>query len=118
MNTTSKAATEKAKNYSDEQVEILQSFDVITYAQACEFAEMWGKSNRSVISKIHSLEIPYEKKPVPAKKQAKITKGELVERIESATGSDLWGLEKATVRSLVELCHFFGVSTEVETETE
>ena len=108
MNTTTKAATEKAKNYSDAQVETLQSFDVITYAQACELAEQWGKSPKSVISKINHLEIPYEKKPVPAKKIAKETKAELVAQIEEATGANLFGLEKATVKALVKLLEAVG----------
>ena len=103
MNTTTKAATEKAQNYSDEQVAILQSFDSITYAQAQELAEQFGKKHRSVISKIKHLGIDYIPKPKPEKRQAKETKAELVEKIETETGASLAGLEKATVRSLMNL---------------
>lgn len=103
MNQTKKAATEKAKNYSDEQVKHLQGMDTVSYQDAVDLAEEWGKSLRSIISKVISLDLTYIPKPKPEKKIAKETKAELVAQIESETGASLDGLEKATVKALVNL---------------
>jgi hypothetical protein len=84
MSNTSKARqAEKAKNYSAEQETILQAIAAqagsVSYSKCCELAEEWGKTSRSVISKVFSLGLPYQPKPKPQKRVTKdATKAELV----------------------------------------
>ena len=106
-NTTTKPVAEKAKNYSAEQEATLKGMpSPITYAQACELGARWGKSHQSVISKIKSMKLDYEKKPVETKKvSGGPTKAELVAIIENNLDADgkLAGLEKSTVQALANL---------------
>lgn len=107
MSNTDKAQTsDKAKNYSDNQVEQLFESEPVSYEDCVAFAKEWGKSPRSVIAKVKSLDLEYIPKPKPAKKvSGGPTKAELVEKIESELNcSDyLAGLEKATASALVNL---------------
>ena len=106
-NTTKKPDAEKARNYTAEQESHLKGMtSPITYAQACELADEWGKSKQSVISKILSMNLGYEKKPVETKKvSGGPTKAELVQIIENNLDCDgkLTGLEKSTAKALTNL---------------
>ena len=78
----------------------------ITYANAVDFGEVFGKSTRSVIAKIKSLDLPYTPKPVPAKRPKGVTKAEVVTAIEVSLGvaTDTFaGLDKATAQALSKL---------------
>jgi hypothetical protein len=107
MSDKDKAAAEKAKNYSAEQIAVIvaaSEIAVIDLDKAKEIGLEIGKSYRSVISKIGNLELPYQKKLPPAKKVAVATKSQLVDEISAeCDGVDLAGLEKATVGSLLNL---------------
>jgi hypothetical protein len=94
-------------NYTTAQEATLKaSTTPITYAMAVEFADEFGRSPQSVISKVLSLEIPYECKPKPAKRPKGKTKAELVAEIAGGLGVaavTLAGLEKATAGALANL---------------
>ena len=78
----------------------------ITYADAVDFHDEFGKSTRSVISKIKSLDLPYTPKPVPVKRPQGLTKAQVVDLIANATNTDvavLAGLDKATASALSNL---------------
>ena len=90
-------------SYTAKQEARLQEFDSVSYDQAQELAVELDKTPRSIISKVQSMEIPYIKKAVPARKEAMATKAELVEAIEEALRAKLPGLLSATRVALVEL---------------
>lgn len=95
-------------SYSTEQVTTLQNApSPITYADAGEFAEQFGVSRGSVIAKVLSLELDYERKPVPAPTVRRPTKSDLVAEIahnlNAVSTDNLTGLDKATVSALVVL---------------
>jgi len=100
---TEKATANREPNYTDEMVAIITDAAPLNLEKAKAIGEQIGKSWRSVVSKAKSLGLEYESMPAPAKKEAKETKAEIVAAIEArakvAEGS-LWGLDKATVRSL------------------
>ena len=109
MSKTNKAAAEKAKNYSAEQEAALIAASPVTFEQAHAFAEEFGKSVKSIVAKIHSLkaqdvDIEYIPKEKPVKRVGKVTKAELVAKIETALGDDaegtLAGLVKAPAADL------------------
>jgi len=93
--------------YSDKETARLKEFDSVTYDQAVALGVELGKSTKSVISKVQSLEIPYIRKPVPAKRPTPETKAQIVAQIEEATGDlDLSGLVGATLPALAALRDF------------
>jgi hypothetical protein len=78
----------------------------ITFARAQELGLELGYSYQSVIAKIKSLELPYERKPVEPKRPKGMTKADLVKSILARLnqeGLELNGLEKATSQSLSNL---------------
>ena len=82
MNTKANKVAETPKNYSDEMVSELTEFGTHNLDSAKFFAEKFGKSYQSIISKVKSLDLPYEKKIAAPKKAKETTKAELVETIE------------------------------------
>ena len=104
--------------YTEKETAVLLAEETpITYARAGVLAEELGKSHRSVISKIKSLELDYEPKPVAPKRPQGKTKAELVAEVESHFGAEsgsLAGLEKATGLGLAAL---LAVVTESATES-
>ena len=106
MEHNQKPDADKVKNYSAEQEQALMDAAPVSYAQCLEFADMWGKKPKSVISKVQHLGLEYIPKPKPSKKVSKgDTKAVLVYKIEQALKSEdyLDGLEKATSAALVNL---------------
>lgn len=93
--------------YTTKQEAILKAAATpITYANAGELADLIGKSRGSIISKVLSLEIPYECKPKAAKRAKGPTKIELVAAIADYIGTSaeaLSGLDKATAAALGNL---------------
>ena len=91
-------------NYTEAQEALLNAEpQPITYARAGELAEEMGKKIRSVIAKIQSMELAYERKPVEPKRPKGKTKAELVAEIEAYMGAEegtFSGLDKATGQAL------------------
>ena len=92
-------------NYTPEQEQILRDAAPVTFFEAGEFAETFGKSQRSVIAKVQSLGLDYIKKPIPAKRPKGATKAELVAEISARLGLEtpVNGLDKATASALSTL---------------
>jgi len=91
-------------NYTPEQVDALKAANPVTYGEAVAFAELWGKSTKSVISKVGHLGLEYVRKPVPVKRPTPLTKSQLVDLIAWNTGVEsLEGLENAKVPALKAL---------------
>lgn len=98
-----------SENYTVKQEAALTEAAPVTYAQAVEFGKEFGKSTRSVIAKVLSLDLDYVAKPVEPKRPRGATKAELVAEIAAAVGLDkaeLAGLDKATGVSLAKLLAF------------
>jgi len=97
----------KTVNYTPDQEAALKAFDGVFNSDICRtFADDFGKSHRSVISKVKSLNLPYELKAKPAAKKAAPTKAAVVLEIESALHADAGSLEplaKAPMLTLVTL---------------
>lgn len=96
----------KTVNYTPEQVEMLRAAEPVSYADAVAFATEWGKSVRSVISKVKSEDLEYIPKPKPTKRETPETKAEIVATIAEALDVNkaaLRGLDKATVGALTAL---------------
>ena len=94
--------------YTAKQEAALTSAAPVTYVEAAEFGVEFGKSTRSVIAKVKSLDLDYICKVIPAKKATGPTKAELVAEItvrltRTAGAPNLVGLEKATVGALTTL---------------
>lgn len=93
--------------YTDSMVVELTQAGAFDYASASAFAEKHNLSPRSVISKIKSLGLPYERKPVPTKMEVKrVRKADVVRVIESKLGLDaeaLSGLGKADMGALQKI---------------
>lgn len=92
--------------YTDSMVVELTQAGAFDYASASAFAEKHNLSPRSVISKIKSLGLPYERKPVPTKMEVRIRKADVVRVIESKLGLDaeaLSGLGKADMGALQKI---------------
>lgn len=78
----------------------------VTYEDAVALSEDFGKSVRSVISKVKSLDLPYTPKAKPAKREKGLTKAELVAQVAENLGVEadvLAGLEKSTARAIGKL---------------
>lgn len=93
----------KTQNYTPEQEAAIRAASPLDIDKAKALAETIGKSWRSVIAKAKSMGMPYQAKPAAAKRPKGLTKVELVSQIETATGANLSGLEKATSQSLARL---------------
>ncbi len=95
-------------SYTDKEVATLKEAAPVTYEDAVAFGLDWGKSTQSVISKVQSLDLEYVKKEVPAKKEPKATKAQIVAVIQDSAGPDydLSGLTGSTREALVELNAF------------
>lgn len=78
----------------------------ITYAMAVEFAEDHGLKSRSVISKVKSLGLAYEPKPVKVTKKGEpvVQKRQFVAAIEAALGISAPSLMKVSKADLEALC--------------
>ena len=78
-----------------------------TYESATQFAAKHGLSVRSVVSKIKSLGLAYERKPVPTKTGVvRVRKADVVRVIATKLGLEdeaLSGLGKADMGALQEL---------------
>jgi hypothetical protein len=97
--------TAKAANYTPEMVSIIAGYSHFDAAVAAEIAGLIGKSPRSVIAKIKSLDLPYTIKR-PARKDGSdiARKSDTVNAIAKALAmdvADLDGLAKAP-RSALE----------------
>jgi hypothetical protein len=110
---TSKKPVEKAKNYSDAQVQYLIDNSPFDLAKAKETAELdlfKDKSHQSIIAKVKNLDLEYIPKPAPRKKKVQATKVELVGRVQKLLNLDdscpnhvLDGLEQSTRGALLKL---------------
>lgn len=91
--------------YTDELVAALNAKKKWTYAEAVAFAGEHDLKPRSVIAKIGSLNIPYEKKPerVTKKGEPVILKAQYVRAIEDALGVVIPSLTKLTKTDLAVL---------------
>lgn len=92
--------------YSNSMVTELTQAGAFDYATASAFAEKHNISVRSVISKIRSLNLPYEKKVVQTVKISRVRKSEVVEMIAAKLSLEcdkLAGLGKADLGSLQQL---------------
>lgn len=98
----------KTPNYSPEQEAALVAAAPITWDMAQEFATDFGKSVKSIIAKVKTLDLDYVPKAKPAPKRVGPTKSEMVAEIEAATGLVLTGLDKAPVAALKALARYVG----------
>ena len=88
-------------NYTAEQEQALIAAAPVSYFDAVILAENMGKSVRSVIAKVQSLELQYIPKPKPVKREKGRTKAETADLIrESLNGAAIPGLEKAPANAL------------------
>jgi hypothetical protein len=87
-------------NYTEEQEARLKGASPVSFADAQAFADEFGKSVKSIIAKVLSLDLEYIPKAKPAKRVGGVTKAQLVEAIAAEVGADLSGLEKAPARAL------------------
>jgi len=87
----------------DQEAALEQAQKPITFADAEQFARDFGKTPRSVISKVKSLGLDYAPRIVLPKRV--VSKADLIAAISAKVpkGTDLTGLEKATVNSLANL---------------
>lgn len=97
-------------NYTDELVAKLHNManeneGVVTYGMASEFAEAHGLKLRSVIAKVISEKIEYERKPERVTKTGApvVRKAEIVATIEAALGVAVPTLSKASKTDLIRL---------------
>ncbi len=93
-------------SYTVSEVARITESAPISFATAEALGKEFGKSTKSVISKVQNLGLPYIKKEVPAKKVAPETKAQLVTQIEANTGLELTGLSNATAAVLVALRNY------------
>ena len=97
-------------NYTPELVAKLHNVaneneGVVTYAMATDFAETHGLTLRSVIAKVISEGIEYERKPERVTKAGEpvVRKAEIVSAIEVALGVTVPTLSKASKTDLIRL---------------
>lgn len=93
-------------NYTENMLNELRSFDVITYADATAFAEKYNISLRSVVAKVRSMELPYQPKETTGVKVAKPkgeSKADLVSEIQSLLNVNFKSLDKMVIEDLVKL---------------
>ena len=95
--------------YTPTMIEALRSAQPLNLAKAQTFASEWGVSYRSIIAKVLSLGLTYEKKAVTSS-SSNPTKKDLVAEIERAldAGESLTGLEGASMASLSNLLMSIG----------
>jgi hypothetical protein len=99
----------KAPNYSEAQIAVIVSASeagVLNANTAAVIATEIGKSKRSVIAKIKSLDLDYVAAVRPTKGVRDVTKADIVQNIAVVIGTDsadLKGLEKATAKALKNL---------------
>lgn len=98
-------------NYTPELEKALRDIaagngDVITYAMAQDFAAEHGLKGRSVISKVKSMGIAYEPKPVRTTKRGEpvVKKAQFVASIQTALGVAVPSLLKMSKADLETLC--------------
>jgi len=103
------SAKEKTPNYSAEQIAVIEAAAAagpIDGNVAEKIGKEIGKTKRSVISKVKSMEIEYVSAVRPVKGTRSVTKQEMVDQIADFIGTDsaiLSGLQKATAASLKAL---------------
>lgn len=92
-------------NYTEEQVRDLTSQERWTFAECVAYAQKEGLKHRSVISKVKSLGLEYEPKPVKVTKQGEpvILKSVYISAIQAAVGITLPTLSKMTKADLEKL---------------
>lgn len=95
--------TEKAPNYTDEQVKIMRDAAPLNYEKAQELAEQFGKKPKSIIAKAKREQIEYLAKAPEPKRPKAMTKAQIVALVSERTGLKLLGLEKAPVPTLSEI---------------
>jgi hypothetical protein len=88
---------------ADQELALEQAPKPITFEAAQQFARDFGKTPRSVISKVKNLGLEYTPRVLLPKRIA--TKADLIAAISAKVpeGTDLAGLEKATTASLANL---------------
>jgi len=93
--------------YTEKMVAELQAFEIVTWADAQKFAEQYSISPRSVVSKVKTLQIPYEPKPkAEPKRKDSVRKIDTVRAIAAAMSiepASIEGLTKADRRALAAL---------------
>ena len=95
--------------YTDKEVAVLTKAaeaGPISYEDAIRIGAEIGKSPKSVVAKVLSLELPYARKPEQPKRPKGMTKNDLVRTIEARMGVDFEkfnGLEKATAQALEKI---------------
>ena len=93
--------------YTPTMIEALRSAQPLNLEKAQSFSAEWGVSYRSIIAKVLSLGLTYEKKAVTSSHRP--TKADLVREIErSLQGESLDGLQGASMRSLQNLLMSIG----------
>ena len=86
--------------YTPTMIAELREAQPLNLEKAQSFSHAWGVSYRSIIAKVLSLGLTYEKKAIFSS-SSKPTKKDLVREIEqSLQGESLVGLEGASMRSL------------------
>ena len=95
--------------YTPTMIEALRNAQPLNLEKAQTFSSEWGVSYRSIIAKVLSLGLTYEKKAVRASSSDRPTKADLVREIErSLQGENLDGLQGASMRSLQSLLMSIG----------
>ena len=96
--------------YTPTMIEALRSAQPLNLEKAQSFSAEWGVSYRSIIAKVLSLGLTYEKKAVTSSSSSdRPTKADLVREIErSLQGESLDGLQGASMRSLQNLLMSIG----------
>ena len=92
--------------YTKAQEAALTKAAPVSFEDAARFAAEFGVSQRSVIAKVKSLDLPYIPKEVAPKRPRGVTKAELVASIEAehrVPQGTFAGLEKAPARALAAL---------------
>ena len=96
-------------NYTPTRIEALRNAQPLNLEKAQTFSAEWGVSYRSIIAKVLSLGLTYEKKAVVSSSSDRPTKADLVREIErSLQGESLDGLQGASMRSLQNLLMSIG----------
>jgi len=95
--------------YTPTMIDALRSAQPLNLEKAQSFSAEWGVSYRSIIAKVLSLGLTYEKKAVISSSSDRPTKADLVREIErSLQGESLDGLQGASMRSLQNLLMSIG----------
>jgi transposase len=95
--------------YTPTMIAELREAQPLNLEKAQTFSAEWGVSYRSIIAKVLSLGLTYEKKAVRASSSDRPTKADIVREIErSLQGENLDGLQGASMRSLQNLLMSIG----------